>query len=75
MTDRRKKIPAYEIDDFDEVDDTRFEKIPKATKPLLPSGNRSKARRSSKETLASKKVRKSVSSKGGMHRRRQRKVQ
>lgn len=75
MTDRRKNVPFNENDDLDDVDGKRFEKIPKSVKPLLPSGNRSKARRSSKETPASKKVRKSVSSKGGMHRRRQRKVQ
>ena len=74
MTDRRKNVPLDEIEELDD-DDNRFEKIPKSVKPLLPSGNRSKARRSSKETVASKKVRKAVSSKGGMHRRRQRKMQ
>lgn len=75
MSDRRKKVPLSDVDDFDDVDNARFEKISKSEKPLFPSGNRSKARRSSKETPASKKVRKSVSSKGGMHRRRQRKMQ
>ena len=74
MSDRRKRIPFEEDEDLDGLEDTRFEKIPKSAKPMLPSSGRNKARRSSKETPASKKVRKSVSSKGGMHRRRQRKI-
>jgi hypothetical protein len=60
--------------DWDAEEDSGFEKIKKSQKPLLPTAADRRARRSSKETFASRKVRKSVSSKGGMHRRRQRKI-
>lgn len=70
MQDRRKNI-EHEADE-DGAD--TFEKIRRPEKPLLPTGNDRRARRSSKETPSSKKVRKTISGKGGMHRRRQKKV-
>ena len=66
---RTRSSDEWEVDD-----DSTFEKIKKSQKPLLPTGSDRRARRSSKETIASRKVRKTVSSKGGMHRRRQRKI-
>ncbi len=56
-------------------DEDRFEKILRHTKPRLPVGSE-RARRSAKETYGSKRVRKLISrTTGGMHRRRQKKVQ
>ena len=68
--DRRTQFPS----DWDDENSDLFEKIRKPVKPLLPTAADRKARRSSKETFGSKKVRKAVSSRGGMHRRRQKKI-
>ncbi len=70
MTDRHKNIiPDHELDENE-----NFEKIRRAEKPFLPTSSKQRARRTSKETPSSKKVRKSISTRGGMHRRRQKKV-
>ncbi len=51
-----------------------FEKIRKQHKPILPTSGDRKARRSARETSASRKIKKVISNLGGMHRRRRRKI-
>ena len=70
-----KEEPQSEDRNFEfGLEDAGFEKIRRGEKGNFPTSNERKARRSSKETFGSKKVRKSISNKGGMHRRRQKKV-
>jgi len=68
--DPRYDDPRYDCD----TDDAGFEKIRRGEKGNFPTSNERKARRSAKETFGSKKVRKSISSKGGMHRRRKKRI-
>ena len=71
-----KDNPSFPDDEdrFHEIDEGNFEKIKKGERGNFPTSTERKARRSSKETFGSKKVRKSISSQGGMHRRRKKKI-
>lgn len=59
---------------WDDEDAEPFQKIRRQPRPMLPTSAHRKARRSAKETIGSRRVRKAVSNQGGMHRRRQKKM-
>ncbi len=73
-----KDDPSYEsdlsqVDRFYDFDEEGFERIRKSERGNFPTAGDRRARRSAHETYNSKKVRKTLSKKGGMHRRRQKK--
>lgn len=74
MRRREDRINSDREDFLDYHSEETFEPMRKSERGSFPTSNERKARRSSKETYASKKVRKSVSKDGGMHRRRRKKV-
>ena len=66
----------YEDDEVSNLEnEPNFEKIRHPTRPRLPVSSKRHAQRTSKKTVGSKRVKKSISQKtGGMHRRRQRTI-
>lgn len=64
---------GWESDDWQDA--SNFEKISRRDRATLPVSSQRQVARSSKETPGSKRVRKQISlNSGGMHRRRNRKI-
>jgi hypothetical protein len=78
----RTKGHGDDFTDFDEElevsnfeNEPIFEKFRHPTRPRLPVSSKRHAQRTSKKTIGSKRVKKTISQKtGGMHRRRQRTI-